>query len=170
MIDSSLRKDTWHLCFHPVSCFPPRPLCPLRLSVFGRLDRRRIISRANSFVRFSRSCLFIVDAPIRNTQSAFRNCLCCPCFLSGCRIKSGMTKYIVIPANPGSGSRAGAGIQRSSSSTLVITVFRPWTLDIGLVLSYSSLIAAISGQLSARDSLLNQSTNLVLNCFTQRTQ
>jgi len=63
---------------------------------FGRLDRRRIISSANSFVRFSRSCLFIVDAPIRNPQSAFRNCLCCPCFLSGCpRIKygTGPVKY-----------------------------------------------------------------------------
>ncbi|MEE8566526.1 MAG: hypothetical protein V3S76_02165, partial [Candidatus Bipolaricaulota bacterium] len=45
----------------------------------------------------------------------------------------------------------------------------PWTPirgkgEMKLVVSKGSL------QRSARNSLLNQSTNLVLNCFTQRTQ
>ena len=43
------------------------------------------------------------------------------CQFSGYRIKSGMTASIVIPADPGSGSTVGPGIQRNSGSTLHIT-------------------------------------------------
>ena len=43
------------------------------------------------------------------------------CQTSGYRIKSGMTVFVVIPADPGSRSRAGPGIQRNGGSPLHIT-------------------------------------------------
>ena len=42
-----------------------------------------------------------------------------------------MTEYIVIPADPGSGSRAGAGIQRNGASALLITRHSSPFLDFG---------------------------------------
>jgi len=60
-----------------------------------------------------------------------------PYQVRGSLIKSDMTVYIVIPAE--------AGIQRNSGCTLLITRYRllsfdlgRWTLDFGLLLSYSS--------------------------------
>jgi len=47
------------------------------------------------------------------------------------------TVAFVIPANPGSGSRAGAGIQRISSSTLLTTVV--WLITVSRLLAMFQL-------------------------------
>ena len=72
------------------------------------------------------------------------------------------TEHSVIPAGPGSGSRASAGIQRNNGFTLPITHHPLPFLDVGLVLSYPSPITRYSSPFLG----LSQSTNQPFNCFS----
>ena len=95
------------------SCVASYFTCPVQSYCTGVCDVA-VQGLAGFQVTREKSCpsLFSLDTPVSSAGQALLNTKQNK-ISQGRLIKSGMTVCVVIPANPGSESRAGAGIQRS---------------------------------------------------------